>query len=65
MNNYNVSFVLDWMVVTTTVFAMNEEVAVPMARDQLTHDHPEVVPLLDQAFDVSVELLDNDVLPGV
>lgn len=65
MNSYNVSFALDWMVITTTVFAMNEEVAVPMARDQLAQDYPEVVPLLEQAFDLSVELLDTDVLPGV
>ena len=64
MNTYTVSFALDYMVISTTIMAMTDEVAPDMARDQLVHDYPEIAPLLAQAFDLSVELLDVSVLAG-
>lgn len=61
MNTYTVSFALDYMVISTTIMAMSEEVAPDVARDHLLHDYPEVAPLLSQAFELDVALLDSDV----
>ena len=62
MNTYTVSFSLDYLVISTTIMGMCEEVAPDMARDQIMQDYPEAAPLLEQAFEITVVLLDSDVL---
>lgn len=61
-HSYNVTFALDFSSITTTVMAMSVEAAEPLARDQLISDHPAFEELLDEAFEVQVQLLDKDVL---
>ena len=62
LNTYNVTFVLDDLTMTTTIMAMNEDVAPEIAHEQLAYDYPQVAALVDQAWDISVELLDTNVL---
>ena len=62
MNTYTVSFALDYLVVSTTIMGMCEEVAPAMARGQIMQDYPDVAPLLEQAFEIDVVLLDSNVL---
>jgi hypothetical protein len=61
-NSYDVQFVFDFTVISTTVFAMHEDVAIPMAADFITDDLGIREEVLDQAQDIVVELLDEDVL---
>ena len=61
-NSYQVQFVFDYCVISTTVFAMHEDAAIPMAADFITDDLGIREEVLDQAQDIVVELLDEDVL---
>ena len=62
MNTYTVSFALDYLVISTTIMGMCEEVAPDMARDKIKQEKPEDFPLLEHANELDVELLDSEVL---
>ena len=61
-NSYNVQFVFDFTVISTTIFAMHEDACKAMAIEAINSelDLPEGV--LEGAQDVIIELLDRDVL---
>jgi hypothetical protein len=61
-NSYQVQFVFDYSVISTTVFAMHEDAAIPMASGFITDDLGIREEIMDQAQDIVVELLDRDVL---
>ena len=63
-NSYNVTYVFDDMSIITTVFAMNEEVAIPMAADLIYQSlgFSELSSFLSRTQEVFTELLDEDVL---
>jgi hypothetical protein len=61
-NSYNVTFVFDYTTISTCVFAMHEDACADMAADLIYDDlgiHPT---LLDEAQDIVIELLDENVL---
>lgn len=63
VHSYQVTFVFEYATLSTTVFAMHEDAAPEMAAEQLISDLPHVTAeMLDQAQDITVELLDEDVL---
>lgn len=61
-NSYQVTFVFDYATISTTVFALHEDAAPDLAASQLADDVGLASSLLDRANDISVELLDEDVL---
>lgn len=61
-NSYEVKFIFDFTVISTCVFALHEDVAPDLAADQICYDLGLNVSLLDQASDIAVTLLDEDVL---
>jgi len=65
-NSYNVMFNFGYTSVITTVFAMSEEAAVPLAADCAHQDFGFSVlsSFLLGAEEVTVELLDTNVLSG-
>ena len=62
MNSYDVKFIYDYAVISTCVFALHEDAAQIMAVDQICHDLDLSTELLYGAGDISVTLLDEDVL---
>jgi len=64
MNSYKVTFVFDYTTISTCVFAMNEDAAADMAADYIYDDlgYSNLSSILDGAQDITVELLDEDVL---
>jgi hypothetical protein len=63
-NSYNVTFVFDNTSVITTVFAMSEEAAIPLAADCAYEDmgFSKLSSFLFGTQEITVELLDEDVL---
>jgi hypothetical protein len=61
-NSYDVQFVFDYAVVKCCVFALNEEIAIDEAADLLCDDLGLDGKIFARAQDVSVTLLDEDVL---
>ena len=61
-NSYDVQFVFDYAVVKCCVFAMHEDAAIDIAVDLLATDLGVSPLLFDQAQDIDVTLLDEDVL---
>ena len=61
-NSYDVKFIFDYAVISTCVFALHEDAAPDLAADQICFDLGLNGLLLDQASDIEVTLLDEDVL---
>ena len=61
-NSYGVKFIFDFTVISTCVFALHEDAAPDLAADQICHDLGLNGLLLDEASDIEVTLLDEDVL---
>lgn len=61
-NSYQVTFVFEYSTISTHVFAMHEDAAPDLAAGFICDDLGISVELLDQAQDIVVELLDEDVL---
>ena len=61
-NSYDVKFIFDYTVISTCVFALHEDAAPDLAADQICFDLGLNLSLLDQASDIEVTLLDEDVL---
>lgn len=61
-NSYDVKFIFDYSVISTCVFALHEDAAPDLAADQICFDLGVNGLLLDQASDIEVTLLDEDVL---
>lgn len=62
VNSYNVQFVFDYTVITTTVFAMHPDAAPDMAADFICTDLGIPSELLNEAQNIIVDLIDEDVL---
>lgn len=64
VNAYDVQFVFDYSIITTTVFAMHEDAAPDMAADQIYSDlgFSTLSSFLAQAQEINVTLTDKDVL---
>ena len=60
-NNYRVEFIFDYAIISTGVFALHEDAAVPMAKDVIIDELGLTNGALDYAM-VEVQLLDVDVL---
>lgn len=68
-NSYKVTFVFDYMTISTCVFAMSEEVAEVFGKDAILDEFYQVPGVnsvllnnfLDLSQDIMVELLDEDV----
>lgn len=61
-NSYDVKFIFDYSVISTCVFALHEDAAPDLAADQICLDLGLNLSLFDQASDIEVTLLDEDVL---
>ena len=61
-NAYKVTFVFEYATISTFVFAMHEDAAPDLAALFIADELGIGVELLDQAQDISVELMDEDVL---
>ena len=61
-NSYGVSFVFDYAVVKAYVFALSEDAAIALAADLIIDDLGIKTDILDQAQDILVDVLDEDVL---
>ena len=61
-NSYNVQFVFDYAIISCCVFALHEDAAPGMAAEQICSDLGLNGMLLDEAQDIVVTLLDEDVL---
>jgi len=61
-NSYQVTFVFEYATISTYVFAMHEDAAPDLAALFIADELGIGVELLDQAQDISVELIDEDVL---
>jgi hypothetical protein len=61
-NSYDVKFIFDFTVISTCVFALHEDAAPDLAADQICNDLGLNGLLLDEASDIEVTLLDEDVL---
>ena len=61
-NSYDVKFIFDYSVISTCVFALHEDAAPDLAYEQICFDLGLNGSLLDQASDIEVTLLDEDVL---
>jgi hypothetical protein len=64
MNSYKITFVFDYTTISTCIFAMNEDAAIDMAADYIYDDlgYSNLSSILNGAQDITVELLDEDVL---
>jgi len=62
VNLYKVTFVFDYTIISTTVFAMYEDSCKAFAIDLIKSDTGMPEDIFDNAQDVMVELLDKDVL---
>ena len=62
VNSYNVQFVFDYTIISTCVFAMHEDACPDMAADIIHTDLGISYDLLNDAQDIVIELLDEDVL---
>jgi hypothetical protein len=61
-NSYEVKFVFHYAIISCCVFAEDEEEAVVMGSDILCYDLGISPELLSDAQDISIELLDEDIL---
>jgi hypothetical protein len=61
-NSYDVKFVFDYAIISCCVFALHEDAAPDLAADLICNDLGLNGMLLDQAQDIVVNLLDEDVL---
>ena len=61
-NAYKVTFIFDYTTISTFVFAMHEDAAPDLAADVILDDLAMHSTVLDQAQDITVELMDEDVL---
>lgn len=61
-NSYDVQFVFDFTVISTTVFAMHEDACEAMAIDSIKSDTGMPEDVFEGGYQVIVELLDEDVL---
>ena len=62
VNSYNVQFVFDYTIISTCVFSLSEAACADMAADIIHTDLGISYDLLNEAQDIVVELLDEDVL---
>jgi hypothetical protein len=64
VNSYKVTFVFQYSTISVCVFAMSEDAAKDMAPDYIYDDlgYSTLSSILDGAQDITVELLDEDVL---
>lgn len=62
VNSYKVTFVFDYTTISTCVFAMHEDACADIAADLIYNDLGIPPTLLDEAQDIVIELLDEDVL---
>ena len=62
VNSYKVTFVFDYTIISTTVFAMHEDACEAMAIDLIKSDTGMPEDVFDDAQDVMIELIDEDVL---
>lgn len=61
-NSYQVMYVFDYATISTCVFAEDEEEAVVVGIDTLCYDLGVKSELFSHAQDITIELLDKDVL---
>ena len=61
-NSYQVQFIFDYSVISTTVFAMHEDACRVLAIDLIKSDTGMPEDVFECTQDVIVELLDRDVL---
>ena len=61
-NSYRVTFVFDYTTISTCIFALHEDAAPDLAYDFIREDLGISGGLLDNAQDIEVELLDENVL---
>ena len=61
-NSYDVQFVFDFTVISTTVFAMHEDACEAMEIDSIKSDTGMPEDVFEGGYQVIIELLDRDVL---
>ena len=61
-NSYKVTFVFDYTIISTTVFAMHEDACEAIAIDYIKSDTGMSEDIFEGSQDMMVELLDRDVL---
>lgn len=61
-NSYKVTFVFDYTIISTTVFAMHEDACEAIAIDYIKSDTGMPEDIFEGSQDMMVELLDRDVL---
>jgi len=61
-DSYNVTFVFDFSTVTTTVFALHSDAAPAIAMDMLRDDLLIPNAILQNANEITIQLLDHNVL---
>ena len=61
-NSYKVTFVFDYTIISTTVFAMHEDACEAIAIDYIKSDTGMPADIFEGSQDMMVELLDRDVL---
>jgi len=62
VNSYKVTFVFDYTIISVCVFAMHEDACEAMAIDLIKSDTGMPEDVFQDAQDVMVELIDEDVL---
>ena len=60
-NSYDVQFVFDFTVISTTIFAMHEDACEAMAIDSIKSDTGMPEDVFEGVHEVIIELLDRDV----
>ena len=61
-NSYKVTFVFDYTIISTTVFAMHEDACEAIAIDYIKSDTGMPEDIFERSQDMMVELLERDVL---